>query len=132
MTREFFKEQFQRVCLLFNVTKPIDKAKIYFDCLEKYSNEALEKGIKEIINTKDRLPSIAQFKEILNQHQKTLNHKFSCDDCSGTGFQMFINYAYRCRCPNGDRLSKMIRQYPESEEIERINLEKEEERAKKY
>ena len=122
MNQYDFGQEFDRLVQAFNVTKPEDKAKVYFEELKNINLNSFKSVVTHIIRNNDRFPSIST---ILNQ-EASINppkrrEKAACDQCDGYGWKKLGYQVYRGDCAHGQKLSKSIKVCP-SEDKRYIEL----------
>lgn len=109
MNREEFAEPFNELVMAFSVQKPNDKAEIYFKKLSKLSSITFLKTCNFAIETCERFPTISRLIEIARTFPDTSDRaQFDCKDCEGGGIVSKWRTAFKCRCLNGERMSKQI------------------------
>lgn len=124
LSRELFKEKFIDLATLFNVSKPVDKAKLYYEVLSKYSDQAFLRAYDDIKLNKEKLPTIKGFLELVRAGEPSKAY-IRCDHCNGKGQVTIGLEVYRARCEHGDALNSHIAQAPESTEIALYNQRRE-------
>lgn len=117
MNKEEFKKGFGQLVKAFTVQKPDDKDLIYFEKLSRLSEQRFLKTCNYIIENEDRFPSIMKILQVSHNFPDAQNHTpFECKDCSGDGLISLWNHGFRCRCLNGERISKLIPLIPETQD----------------
>ena len=113
MRQDQFQANFNRLVQAFNVSKPEEKAEIYFEELEHADGNAFGRAVQKIVREHDRFPSIAQLLEAVRYFQPKNEQKHEeCAVCDGTGWVMIYGVAYRGRCKHGGALSGRIKLAP--------------------
>lgn len=107
MNSSDFFEPFEQLIQAFSVQKAVEKRKIYFLKLERLSNECFIKTCNYALEHCDRFPTISYLLEIARTFPDNYT-SFVCKECSGEGLLSKWNHAFRCRCLNGERISKLI------------------------
>lgn len=113
MTRDEFAPMFEELSKAFHVQKFEDKAQTYHKHLHQISPNVFRKVIHKAIQELDKFPTIMKLIELsrpMAESQKT----FECSDCEGTGQISKWSHGFRCRCLNGERISKQIALVPVS------------------
>lgn len=110
MTLDEFKEQFDLLVSTFQVSKPEEKAKVYFKFLEKIPNKAFCQIVDTWIKTQPRFPSISDLLAQYLSQGPAIQSKQECKVCDGYG-RIKIGYKiYRAWCEHENMLSKSIKQ----------------------
>lgn len=112
MTEEEFKDGFRKLVKAFTVAKPDDKSVIYFEKLEKLSAETFFKTVDHCLSNTDKFPSIMKIIEISRLFPTRGNDPTKCDVCHGSGMVSRWKHGFRCRCLNGERISKHMALLP--------------------
>lgn len=108
MTSEDFFNPFEQLIQAFSVQKAVEKRKIYFLKLERLSNECFIKTCNYALEHCDRFPTISYLLEIARTFPDSNHTPFVCKECSGEGLISKWNHGFRCRCLNGERISKLV------------------------
>ena len=117
MTDDDFFEPFNELTQAFSVQKPNDKAKIYFIKLKRLSSETFKKTCDYAIENLEKFPSIKQLLAIAPMFPDRSDlSQFDCKDCGGCGLVVKWSHSFRCRCLNGERMSKKIALVPFSQD----------------
>lgn len=124
MQREDFVEYFFDLTKAFAVQKPQDKSEIYFKKLERLSAETFRKACNHALDTCDRFPTIAKLIELSRLFPDKDRAQFKCDHCLGSGILSKWKHAFRCRCLNGERVSKQIPLVPDTFEEKKAMYER--------
>lgn len=117
MTFDEFSECFDQVVKAFTVTKAEDKALIYFERLKNLSKYTFFKTCEYAVDHGEKFPTIAKLIEISRNFPDTQNKtQLDCNECRGDGMISKWNHGFRCRCLNGERISKRIPLVPVTQE----------------
>jgi hypothetical protein len=117
--REDFKGMCERVARL---TGRIDQETrdAYYDSLKGYDRELLFRAMKRVGREHGyyKFPTLAEIMDaIQDSHDGKRKDRVFCGLCNMTGIVLTeskgFDVAYRCSCPNGDKVSKKIRQFSE-------------------
>lgn len=117
MNQEEFKSGFDQLVKAFTVQKAEEKSLIYFEKLNRLSESTFLKTCNFVIENEDKFPSIMKLIQISrnfpDQHHKT---QHECKDCDSTGMISKWRHGFRCRCLNGEQMSKRIPLVPVTQE----------------
>lgn len=117
MTQYEFTECFTELCDAFTVQKPENKAKIYFEKLSRLSQTSFKKTCDYLTENTDKFPTIMKIIEVSRMFPDPETTKvFECKECLGGGMVSKWRHSFRCRCLNGERISKQIPLVPISHE----------------
>lgn len=110
MTLDEFQSQFNILTSVFSVSKPEDKAKIYFQFLEKIPDKAFAQIVDTWVKTQTRFPSVADLLAQYSSQSPAIQEKQGCRVCDGYG-RIKIGYKiYRAWCEHEGMQSKSIKQ----------------------
>lgn len=119
MTNEEFTDQFIKLTEAFTVSKPEQKARIYYSRLSYIRNTPFINVVEIILDQSTRFPTIADIRNTyssLPQEQEIRD--VSCSKClSGNGLIKIGLEVYRARCMHGHALNPMIKLAPETDKI---------------
>lgn len=124
MTFEQFKANFDRLVKAFNISKPEDKSKVYFEELKNITGGLFASACTKIIRSQDRFPSISAILLIVSTVTPSeRKERATCADCDGFGWVKIGLEMYRGDCHHGLELSNKIMVAPNKEDrsIEMIN-----------
>jgi hypothetical protein len=116
MTHEEFSVGFNKLCQAFSVTKPEQKARIYWSELKDVRPTLWNEAIRKHVRGGERFPTISTLLVLCSPPSQNEHlSRQDCKKCDGFGWMVFEETAYRGRCEHGKRLSDKIAMYPVSE-----------------
>lgn len=120
MTNIEFLEITQEIEKFYEKELSTEQSRIWFDELKKITKERYRQISRECYKTTKFMPKLADIieinKSLPNPAKADDGEIVECDKCGGTGLVCYkrkvegyvYDYAARCECKNGMRLSKII------------------------
>lgn len=109
MNEDDFKIGFGKLIKAFTVAKPIEKADIYFQVLQKIHGDVWIKTCDHALNNCEKFPTIMKLIEIADNFSGYRGRVAqACSDCDGLGTLSMWNHTFRARCIHGEKVSKYI------------------------
>lgn len=121
MTDLEFKENFRKLVKAFTVTKPEDKAEIYFEKLSRLSASVFSRTCDYLTTNTDKFPTIMKILEVSRMFpDQETQRSFECKECASGGLIAKWRHSFRCTCLNGEKYSKNFPLVPITEQERRF------------
>lgn len=115
MKSEDFIENFTKLMKFYGKTLDKNQIEFWADRFSGYEYLDLKKAVEHICNNSKTFPTPSDLHECLRNQKSTVGQGVSMGFCEKCGYTGFIsatkdnkNFAFRCLCENGDKLSKVI------------------------